>query len=118
MEAEIDYIVKAIGLIVDDDLQTIDVESDQQNKYHHRLQSRLAGTTWNSGCSSWYLTADGYNGTMYPGFATQFARQLARVKTNDYVMTPKTSRLVRSAKTIATPDTPSAVAATRTAADG
>ncbi|MDY6870823.1 MAG: hypothetical protein SV966_09950, partial [Actinomycetota bacterium] len=78
-------------------------------------QRRLAATTWNSGCKSWYLTEDGYNGTMYPGFANQFVRQMARVKTTDYVMTPHTSRLLRSAKTTAKPDTPSAAATTRTA---
>ncbi|MDY6870974.1 MAG: 4-hydroxyacetophenone monooxygenase, partial [Actinomycetota bacterium] len=50
-------------------------------------QRRLAATTWNSGCKSWYLTEDGYNGTMYPGFANQFVRQMAKVELDDYSMT-------------------------------
>ncbi len=40
------------------------------------IQQRLTKTTWMSGCSSWYLTADGFNASMYPGFATQYLRQM------------------------------------------
>lgn len=84
MEAEIRYIVEAIRTIIDRGFQTFDVKEVRQNRYHAHLQRRLAATTWNSGCKSWYLTEDGYNGTMYPGFATQFVRQLARVELDDY----------------------------------
>jgi cation diffusion facilitator CzcD-associated flavoprotein CzcO len=115
MEAEIRYIVDAIGVIIDRGLQTFDVKGDRQNRYHGQLQRRLAGTTWNSGCKSWYLTGDGYNGTMYPGFASQFVRQLARVQTDDYVMTPNTSRLASPAKSSAAHDFYAPAATTRTA---
>ena len=37
-----------------------------------------------SGCSSWYLTADGFNASMYPGFATQYLRQMKDFRTRDY----------------------------------
>jgi hypothetical protein len=84
LEAEIRYIVDAVGVIIERDVQTFDVKEERQNSYHAQLQRRLAGTTWNSGCKSWYLTEDGYNGTMYPGFATQFVRQLARIELDDY----------------------------------
>lgn len=87
MEAEIRYIVDAIGVIVDRGLQTFDVKEARQNRYHAEIQRRLATTTWNSGCKSWYLTEDGYNGTMYPGFASQFVRQLAKVELDDYSTT-------------------------------
>lgn len=47
----------------------------------------MTKTTWNSGCSSWYLTEDGFNATMYPGFATQFVKQLDTVVLPDYSIT-------------------------------
>jgi len=37
-----------------------------------------------SGCSSWYLTADGFNAAMYPGFATQYLRQMREFRFADY----------------------------------
>ena len=73
MEAAIDYIVKAIKLLQQNDIGTLDVRRIA-GPLSLEIQRRLRRTTWNSGCSSWYLTEDGYNGTMYPGFATQFMK--------------------------------------------
>ena len=83
MEAQIDYIVEAIGVIRDRG-ETLDVRKGRQDRFNAEMQRRLAGTTWNSGCSSWYLTEDGHNSTMFPGFATQFTGQLAELDLDDY----------------------------------
>lgn len=93
MEAQIDYIVEVVRLIRDRGL-ILDVRRDRQDRYNAEIQRRLAATTWNSGCSSWYLTEDGYNGTMFPGFATQFARQLERLDLDDYTRCTVTSPTV------------------------
>ncbi|MFN8072148.1 MAG: NAD(P)/FAD-dependent oxidoreductase [Mycobacterium sp.] len=85
MEAQIDYIVEAVRIIESRGLRLFDVRKDRQDRYNARIQRRLENTTWNSGCASWYLTADGHNATMYPGFATQFTRELSRVDIDDYV---------------------------------
>ena len=53
-------------------------------RYNERIQKRLTKTTWMSGCSSWYLTADGFNASMYPGFATQYLRQMRDFRFADY----------------------------------
>jgi len=87
MESQIDYIVRATKLITDRDLLSMDVRPDVQRAYNVQIQKRLKNTTWNSGCRSWYLTDDGYNGAMYPGFATQYARQLGDLRLTDYVLT-------------------------------
>lgn len=92
MEAEIDYIVKAVGLIIERDLRSLDVRADRQNDYNDQIQRRLASTTWSSGCKSWYLTDDGYNAIMYPGFTAQFLRQLSKIELEDYSMRPQPPR--------------------------
>ncbi|ATL68419.1 flavin-containing monooxygenase [Nocardia terpenica] len=89
MEAQIDYLTDAIGVLLARDLHSLEVRRDRQDRYNARLQRRLAATTWNSGCRSWYLTEDGFNATMYPGFGTQYTRQLATVDLADYVLTPR-----------------------------
>ena len=62
----------------------LDVREDVQARYNDRIQKRLTKTTWMSGCSSWYLTADGFNASMYPGFATQYLRQMRDFRFADY----------------------------------
>ncbi|WP_032368294.1 flavin-containing monooxygenase [Rhodococcoides fascians] len=86
MEAQIDYIVDAIATAVNQNF-VLDVRAQVQLEYNDELQRRLTKTTWNSGCSSWYLTEDGFNATMYPGFATQYVKQLETVQLPDYSVT-------------------------------
>lgn len=95
MESQIDYLVRAVRIILDRDLTMLDVRPDRQERYNAAIQRRLGATTWNSGCRSWYLTEDGFNPTMYPGFATQYRHQLRDVDLDDYTVT--TARIGHSA---------------------
>ena len=84
MESQLDYAVKGVKKILNEDLTLLDVKEDEQRRYNRAIQKRLAKTNWNSGCKSWYLTEDGYNATMYPGFATQYAAQMAEFDESHY----------------------------------
>jgi cation diffusion facilitator CzcD-associated flavoprotein CzcO len=96
MQGQLDYAVQGIKMILEDDLRYVDVRADRQRRYNRRIQKRLARTTWNSGCASWYLTADGFNATMYPGFATQYLRQMAQFRPADYhLVTQRTATALR-----------------------
>ena len=85
MEAQLDYALQGVQKILQEDLKMLDVRPHVQQKHNERLQKRLAKTNWNSGCSSWYLTEDGFNATMFPGFATQFVQQLKHLREADYI---------------------------------
>ncbi|KZS66355.1 flavin-containing monooxygenase [Mycobacterium pseudokansasii] len=84
IEGQLDYAVRGITTILDNDLRCLDVREDVQRRRNERLQRRLAKTTWMSGCRSWYLTKDGFNGSMYPGFATQYLSQMRDFRYEDY----------------------------------
>jgi cation diffusion facilitator CzcD-associated flavoprotein CzcO len=84
VEGQIAYAVNAITTILRDDLRYLDVRAAVQRRHNTALQKRLAKTTWMSGCSSWYLTAEGFNASMYPGFATQYLRQMRDFRPGDY----------------------------------
>jgi hypothetical protein len=84
VEGQIDYAVNAITTIRNENLAYLDVRQEVQRRYNERIQRRLTRTTWMSGCNSWYLTADGFNASMYPGFATQYLRQMREFRYRDY----------------------------------
>jgi cation diffusion facilitator CzcD-associated flavoprotein CzcO len=84
VEGQIHYAVRGITTILRDDLRYLDVKQDVQRRHNRHIQRRLAKTTWMSGCSSWYLTKDGFNASMYPGFATQYLRQMRDFRLGDY----------------------------------
>ncbi|AUM14607.1 flavin-containing monooxygenase [Ketobacter alkanivorans] len=84
MESQLDYAVKGIQKILQADLLALDVNASAQSAFNRNIQKRLAKTNWNSGCKSWYLTDDGFNATMYPGFATEYLAQMSQFKEKDY----------------------------------
>ncbi|MGX1778629.1 flavin-containing monooxygenase [Nocardia brasiliensis] len=90
LEGQIAYAVRGIKKIVDDDLHYLDVREDVEHKYNVQIQKRLERTTWMTGCRSWYLTADGFNASMYPGFATQYLAQMHTFRASDYLMVERT----------------------------
>src|SRR6202000_1102470 len=76
IEGQLDHAVRGIPEILNNDLRSLDVPQEIQHRHNQSIQRRLTKTTWMSGCRSWYLTEDGFNGSMYPGFATQYLRQM------------------------------------------
>lgn len=88
MESQLDYALRGVKKILKQNLKMLDVRPHVQKHYNEKIQQRLAKTNWNSGCSSWYLTEDGFNATMYPGFATQFKRQMKDFRELDYIKVP------------------------------
>jgi cation diffusion facilitator CzcD-associated flavoprotein CzcO len=96
VEGQIDYAVAGITTILNNDLRYLDVREDVQSRHNADIQNRLTRTTWMTGCSSWYLTKDGFNASMYPGFATQYLRQMRDLRFDDYLAVERdaTARVV------------------------
>lgn len=100
VEGQIDYAVSAITTILREDVRYLDVRSEVQRRHNEELQKRLTKTTWMSGCSSWYLTKDGFNASMYPGFATQYLRQMRDFRFDDYDVVGRDTASQRRAPTV------------------
>jgi hypothetical protein len=94
MEAQFTYVLDAIQTIRSRRLKYVEVRRDVEDVYNERLQKRLAGTVWNTGCSSWYFTHSGKNTTTWPGFTFEFRHMMRRFDTSSYVLAPR-SELVR-----------------------
>ncbi len=79
IESQIHYVLGALRLLQDRQLQSLEVKRDVQARFNAGLQQRLGKTVWNTGgCKSWYLhPVSGRNCTLWPGFTWRF-RQLTR----------------------------------------
>lgn len=75
IESQINYIADALATIDKQDLRTVEVRRDVQDRYNAELQKKLARSVWlNGGCSSWYLDKHGNNTTLWPDFTFEFRR--------------------------------------------
>ena len=72
-------------------MQTVEVRPEVQEAYNRELQARMPGTVWSSGCSSWYLDANGNNATIWPDFTWRFRQRTRRFEPGKYVSRPALS---------------------------
>ena len=83
IESQLSFIVDAVAATGDGTPR--DVRPDVAAAWNQRLQRKLPGTVWGSGCSSWYLDADGRNLALWPGFTFTFRRRTRRFRPRDFV---------------------------------
>jgi cation diffusion facilitator CzcD-associated flavoprotein CzcO len=84
IEAQVRYILSSLRTMRARRIDVVDVRPEVQRRYNDRLRTRLRRTVWASGCHSWYLTRDGKNTTLWPGFTFEFRMKTRRFDTNDY----------------------------------
>jgi len=83
-EAQVAHALQAIRKIRSEGLRFVDVKQSVQDRYNARLQGRMKHMVWGSGCNSWYLSGDGENHSLYPGFAAEYVLRTRRFSPRDY----------------------------------
>lgn len=84
IESQIAYIMDALRVMDERGVTTFDVRPEVQARYNERLQAKMPGTVWMSGCASWYLDADGRNVTIWPDFTFKYRHRTRRFDTRAY----------------------------------
>ena len=85
IESQIHYVLKVLKTMRKKKLREVDVKPEIMRRYNDELQSKLAGTVWNSGgCKSWYLDSHGRNTTLWPTFTFRFRKALKSFKLSSY----------------------------------
>jgi len=83
-EAQIEHALGAVKKMIAEDIKYCDVRQDVQDRYNEGIQGRMKHMVWGSGCHSWYLSADGRNHSLYPGFAVEYIMRTRRLNPADY----------------------------------
>ena len=84
IESQTNYILDAVKKMQAQNIQAIEVRKDVQTKFNEEIQKKLEGTVWLSGCKSWYLSENGKNYTVWPGFTLEFRNRTKHINLNDY----------------------------------
>jgi len=88
IESQVAYVLDAIRTMRARRLKLVDLRAEAQQRYNERIQKRLEGTVWSSGCMSWYLTRTGKNTTIWPGFTFEFRWKTRHFDADAYEMLP------------------------------
>ena len=80
----VNYSLNFIRLLLTNEARTVDVKHSAEVAYTSEMQRALKNTVWQSGCSSWYVTGNGWNYTVYPYTQIDFWRRCTFPRWNDW----------------------------------
>jgi cyclohexanone monooxygenase len=86
IESQVQYALDAVLLMREKRLKQVDVKPEVQEGFVARMQSKLKGTVWASGCKSWYLNDSGKNTTLWPGFTFIYRKATRTFRAADYAV--------------------------------
>jgi len=81
-EAQIEHVLGAIERLRRG-AKWVDVRQDVQDRYNVGIQARMKRMVWHT-CNSWYLSKDGSNHALYPGFAAEYVVRARHFDPKDY----------------------------------
>ncbi len=79
IESQLRYIIGYLNHLRGRNVATLDLKEEVQREFNQGIQEKMQRTTWTSGCDSWYLTPDGKNTTLWPGYSWQY-----RMRSRDF----------------------------------
>jgi cation diffusion facilitator CzcD-associated flavoprotein CzcO len=83
-ESQIEYTLQAIRSMIAGGIKYVAVRQDVQGAYNTGIKRRMRHMVWTSGCSSWYLSADGENHALYPGLASEYCLRTRKFRSSEY----------------------------------
>jgi cation diffusion facilitator CzcD-associated flavoprotein CzcO len=93
IEGQLELVVDALRTMEREEIAAVEVTREAQERHNQHIQERMQGTVWTAGgCRSWYLTPDGINRTLWPGYSDEFRRSVARFRAADFELTPTSPR--------------------------
>ncbi len=99
IESMVAYILDAIHTTKRRNCLSLEVQSTVQQAYNRSLQTRLKGTVWTTGCTSWYQQKEGKNIAIWPGSTLEYRWRTRRIRASDFswVAEPQASNVVTPA---------------------
>jgi cation diffusion facilitator CzcD-associated flavoprotein CzcO len=86
IESQVHYIMEALKYADKHKVKYFSVRPEVQDIYNKEIHARLKKSIWNAGCQSWYLTKDGKNTTLWPGFTFEYRARTKQFNPSDYTI--------------------------------
>ena len=89
LEGQIGYVLGAIRALESEDLDWLDVRPEVQRAFSDWVDVASRTSVWESGCHSWYTTADGRNNNNWPDHTFLYRYRVRRFDLASYRVMPK-----------------------------
>ncbi len=82
-EVQADYILRCIRLLRNGKAKALAPTAEATREFNEDLLEAMEGTVWVTGCTSWYLDADGVPNT-WPWTASRFHKEMRKPRLEDF----------------------------------
>ncbi len=103
IESQVNYIVDGITRLRQTGADYLDVKADVLKAFNQKLQDKLAGTVWTTGCTSWYQQKEGKNIAIWPGTTFSYRSQTRTFNLADYDIVSRSRAEKESGFTVTEP---------------
>ena len=86
LEAQADHIAGAVQMLADGRAERLEVRPEVFADFQREITDRMEGTTWASGCSSWYRNEAGRVTITWPGQPAEYQRRAREISPADYLL--------------------------------
>jgi hypothetical protein len=76
IESQVAYVMDALNTMRQQGAAVAEVREEAEAAWNARLDAKLDGTVWNSGCASWYADSTGRIAALWPDWTFNFRRGL------------------------------------------
>jgi cation diffusion facilitator CzcD-associated flavoprotein CzcO len=89
LEGQIGYVLGAVQALGRGGLDWLDVRPEVQRAFSQWVEKASRASVWQSGCHSWYTTADGRNTNNWPDHTFRYRHRVRRFDLGSYRVMPK-----------------------------
>jgi cation diffusion facilitator CzcD-associated flavoprotein CzcO len=86
IEAGVQHVIAALAELDRAEARRIEVRRAAADAFDRELRAALKDTVWHSGCTNWYVDADGNDPSQWPWLWTQFRRRTAEIDPAAYAV--------------------------------
>ncbi|HEX8205379.1 MAG TPA: 4-hydroxyacetophenone monooxygenase, partial [Solirubrobacteraceae bacterium] len=84
IEANVSHVISALGEMERRDARKIEVRRDAADAFDRELREALKDTVWHTGCTNWYVDADGNDPSQWPWLWSQYRKRVERIEPEAY----------------------------------
>jgi cation diffusion facilitator CzcD-associated flavoprotein CzcO len=86
IEAGTNHVIAALDELERADAQRIEVTREAADRFDRELREALAGTVWHTGCTNWYVDANGNDPNQWPWLWTTYRRRTQQLEAGAYAL--------------------------------
>jgi hypothetical protein len=87
IESGMRRVISALDALEQAEAQRIEIRQPAADAFDAELRAALTGTVWHTGCTNWYVDANGHNANQWPWTFTTYRRRTATIDAAAYQLT-------------------------------